>query len=57
MRDNVQAEGEDKTILGVNNCTFSRIYTKWNENKVYRSTHQNRFGATVGSIYFVNIAP
>jgi hypothetical protein len=57
MRDNVQAEGEDKTTLGVNNCTFSRIYTKWNENKVYRSTHQNRFGATVGSIYFVNIAP
>jgi len=31
---------------------ISRLYAKWNENKAYRPTHQNRFGATVGSIYY-----
>ena len=36
----------------VNHCTFSRLYAKWNENKVYRPTHKNLFGATVGSIYY-----
>jgi hypothetical protein len=45
MRDNVEAEE-------VNNCTFSRLYAKWNENKVYRPTRQIRFGTTVGSIYY-----
>ena len=33
-------------------CTFSRLYAKWNENEVYRPIHQNRFGPTIGSIYY-----
>ena len=41
-----------KTTLEINNCTFSRLYAKWNENKVYRPTRQNCFGTTVGSIYY-----
>jgi hypothetical protein len=31
MRDNVEA-----ACLEDNNCTFSRLCAKWNENKVYR---------------------
>ena len=52
MRDNVQAESPEDYIRKLNNCTFSLLYAKWNENKVYRPTRQNRLGATVGSIYF-----
>ena len=29
--------------------SFSLLYAKWNENKVYRPIRQNRFGTTVGS--------
>jgi hypothetical protein len=35
-----------------NNCTFSLLYAKWNENKVYRPTRQNRSEITVGSINY-----
>ena len=40
-----------KTTLEVSNCTFSQLYAKWNDNKLYRPTRQNCFGTIVGSIY------
>jgi hypothetical protein len=52
MRDNVEAECPEDYFKEVNNCTFSRLCAKWNENKVYQPTRQNRFGTTVGSIYY-----
>ena len=51
MRDNVQ-DYFRKSIT-----TFSQLYAKWNENKVYQPSHQNCFGATVGSIYYWKYCP
>ena len=51
MSDNVEAESpEDYFRKSI--TTFSLLYAKWNENKVYRPTRQNRFGTTVGSINY-----
>jgi hypothetical protein len=47
MRDNVEAESPEDYF-----STFSLLYAKWNENKVYWPTRQNRFGTTVGSINY-----
>jgi hypothetical protein len=51
MRDNVQ-DYFRKSIT-----TFSRLYAEWNENKVYQPSHQNRFGAAIGSIYYWKYCP
>jgi hypothetical protein len=51
MRDNVEAEcPEDYFRKSITTCSL--LYAKWNENKVYRPTRQNRFGTTVGSINY-----
>ena len=55
MRVNVEAESpEDHFRKSI--TTFSLLYAKWNENKIYQPSHQNRFGATVGSIYYTLVS-
>ena len=51
MRDNVEAEGPEE-YFRKSITIVSLLYAKWNENKVYRPTGQNRFGTTVGSINY-----
>jgi hypothetical protein len=52
MRDHVQAECPEDYFRKSITVPLSLLYAKWNENKVYRPTRQNRFGTTVGSINY-----
>jgi len=52
MRDNVQADGPEDYFRKSITLPFLDYMLNEMKKKVYRPTHQNRFGATVGSIYY-----